>query len=106
MWRFFLALRYLVSRRVNLVAMLGTTLGVAALILIVSIFSGYIREIRTHVHAATSDLSIQLSRPTPFAPIQRVLEDDPNVSACAPRLTWYGLIDPPEGQPVRTPAPS
>jgi lipoprotein-releasing system permease protein len=106
MWRFFLALRYLVSRRVNLVAMLGTTLGVAALILIVSIFSGYIREIRAHVRAATSDLSIQLSQPTPLARFRSALESDPNVLTFAPRLTWYALIDPPEGKPRHYSAPS
>lgn len=106
MGRLFLALRYLLARRVNLVAMLGTALGVAALIVVVSIFSGYIREIRSHIHETTSDLIVQLGRPASFGAVAKVVEADPNVKACAPRLTWYGLLNPTEGQPRRLPTPT
>ena len=106
MGRLLLALHYLLARRVNLVAMLGTALGVAALIVVVSIFSGYIREIRRHVHDAASDLVVQLSRPTSFDALVKVIEADPNVKACSPRLVWYGLLNSLPGQQRRLPSPS
>lgn len=93
MYRLFLALRYLLSRPINLLGMAGVAVSVWALIVVVSIFSGFLVEIRAHVQSATSDLTVlRLPWPADYAEVARVLRADPNVAACAPRLVWYGLL--------------
>ena len=56
MYRYALALRYLLSRPINLIGMAGVVLGVWAMIVVVSIFSGFLKEVRAHIRAATSDI--------------------------------------------------
>lgn len=92
MYRYFLALRYLLSRPINLIGMAGVTVSVWALIVVVSIFSGFLVEVRAHIKAASADLTVRFAEPRSFAEIQQILESDPNVAACAPRLVWYGLL--------------
>ncbi len=58
MYRYFLAIRYLLSRPINVLGMIGVTLGVWALILVVSIFSGFLKVFRAHVQSATADVSV------------------------------------------------
>jgi lipoprotein-releasing system permease protein len=95
MYRWFLALRYLLQRPINLLGVIGVTLGVWALIVVVSIFSGYIVEIRSHIHSTTADVSISNLPPDcPFAAVRAVIEADPNVAACAPRIAWTGMLHP------------
>lgn len=89
----FLALRFLLKRPINLLGMLGVAVGVWALILVVSIFSGFIREVRSHIRSATADISVlRLPWPCEYGALRRTILADPNVAACAPRLVWYGLL--------------
>jgi lipoprotein-releasing system permease protein len=93
MYRYFLALRYLLSRPINLIAMAGVMVSVWAMILVVSIFSGFLEEVRAHIHAATADLTVICAGgPVSYAEIEPLLRSDPNVAACAPRVIWYGLL--------------
>lgn len=102
MYRWFLAVRYLLQRPINLLGVLGVTLGVWALIVVVSIFSGYIAEVRNHIHATTADVSIfNLPPDCPFARVRDIVEADPNVRACAPRLVWTGMLHPTHTGPTR-----
>ena len=105
MYRFFLAIRWLASRPINLLGVLGITLGVWALIVVVSIFSGYLVEVRKHVAGSSSDLSaIRLPPDVPYARLLRVIEADPEVAAAAPRLIWFGLLHS-RGEAPRPAAP-
>ncbi|MEM7203786.1 MAG: FtsX-like permease family protein [Planctomycetota bacterium] len=95
MYRWYLALRWLLSRPINLLGMAGVTVSVWALIVVVSIFSGFLVEVRKHVRAVTSDLTVLNVPPSlPYAQLDAVLRSDPNVAATAPRLSWYGLLHP------------
>ncbi len=106
MYRYFLATRYLLSRPINLLGMLGISLGVWALIVVVSIFSGYLNEIRSHLQSTTADLTATLlPENAGFAKYAHKLSADPNVKFCAPRLLWYGLLHPagkPSAEPQET----
>ena len=58
MYRPFLALRYLLTRPINLLGVFGVTLGVWALIVVVSIFSGFLDVVGEHVRSASADISV------------------------------------------------
>ncbi len=93
MYRWFLALRWLLSRPINLLGMFGVMLGVWALIVVVSIFSGFIAVVTEHVQAVGSDASlIGLRLDATYGPLSEFLGEDPTVVATAPRIAWYGLI--------------
>lgn len=106
MYRWFLALRYLLTRPINILGMLGVTLGVWALIVVVSIFSGFLKVASEHVRAAGSDVSVlAIPQRSDWEPIRLALTGDPNVAACAPRLVHYGLLSSPGKRPGAPPLP-
>lgn len=95
----FLALRYLVTRRINLLATLGVTFAVWAMIVVDSVFTGFVSEIRTDVARATPDVLLtDLPLDTAYEPLRAALEADEEVLATAPRLRHHGLL-----QPLRVP---
>lgn len=108
MYRWFLALRYLMTRPINLLGMVGVMLGVWALIVVVSIFSGFLQVIRTHVKSANADLSVlALPESTTWPQVRSIVLQDPNVATggCAPRLVQSGLLHRPGERPGPLPLP-
>lgn len=105
MYRYFLALRYLVARPINLLGVVGIMLGVWALIVVVSIFSGFLQEVGKHLQSSTADLSVvALPDDASFRRLEAILEADPNVADCAPRIVWQGLVHP-FGEDIGKPPP-
>ncbi len=91
----FLALRYLLTRWVNFIGIVGIALAVWALILVTAVFSGFIAEIQDHIRGATADLTLLgVKADQSYAAIQPILEGDPDVAAAAPRLSHYGVLFP------------
>lgn len=87
-----LALRYLSSRWVNLLGILGVAVAVWALIVIRSIFSGFITDIRSDVRRTSPDLLVTgLPHDTGYGQLLPALADD-DVVATAPRLRHYGVF--------------
>jgi lipoprotein-releasing system permease protein len=106
MYRLFLAIRYLLTRPINLLGMLGVALGAWALIVVVSLFSGFLDVARNHVHSAVSDISVMVvPRGVRWSTLRSELLGDPNVAACAPRLVHYGLLHQPGKAPNPPPLP-
>jgi len=106
MYRLFLAIRYLLTRPINLLGVGGITIGVWALVVVVSLFSGFLQVLERHVQAATSDIVVSALPPwTEWPALQKALTDDPDVQACAPRLMHYGLLLPPGRRPAPAPLP-
>ncbi len=88
-----LALRYLRSRWINVLGMLGVTVAVWALILVRGVFSGFIADIRTEVRRSTPDLLLtSLPHTTGFEALRAALATDPDVVELAPRLRHYGVF--------------
>jgi lipoprotein-releasing system permease protein len=88
-----LALRYLTSRWVNVLGMLGVTVAVWALIVVRGIFSGFIADIRTDVRRSSPDLLVTgLPHETSFESLRAALLADAGVAAVAPRLRHYGVF--------------
>lgn len=95
MYKYLLAVKYLMSRPINLIGTVGITVAVWALILVVSIFTGYIGEMRLHIRATAADVSFLFNRcRDSYREVASVLAGTPGVLATAPRLSWYGLVDP------------
>ncbi|MEZ5988967.1 MAG: FtsX-like permease family protein [Planctomycetota bacterium] len=95
MYKYFLGLRYLLSRPINLLSLCGVVVAVWALIVIVSIFSGYIVELQRHIKGALSDLSFIHAGTSPrddLPVIGALIGEDEDVVAWAPRLGWHGLL--------------
>ena len=103
MYRYYLAHRFMVSRPINLLGILGVMLGVWSLIVVVSIFDGYREELRNQFTMTSSDLSIRrLGSRADFERVREVVENDANVAACSPRLVWSGMIHPRDENQLRT----
>jgi lipoprotein-releasing system permease protein len=106
MYRLFLAIRYLLTRPINLLGMAGITISVWALVVVVSLFTGFLAVVERHVHSATADIVVGDLPPwAEWSKVEAVLLDDPNVRALAPRLVHYGILQPPGVRPPPSPLP-
>jgi lipoprotein-releasing system permease protein len=103
MYKSFLSWRYLLRRPVNLIGIVGILVGVGALILILSIMSGFLEETRRTVRGSLADLIIEpTNRPradrrvVPVEPskILELVRADPRVAGACAQLTWFGLLAP------------
>jgi lipoprotein-releasing system permease protein len=100
-YRSFLSWRYLVSRPTNLIGIVGILVGVGALILILSIMTGFLEESRRTVRGTLADLIVTPLQGEHSAkgvvsddpqPLLRALRAEPRVAAAAPQLLWGGII--------------
>ncbi|MCA8963442.1 MAG: ABC transporter permease [Planctomycetes bacterium] len=106
MYRLFLAIRYLLTRPINLLGMFGIALSVWALVVVVSLFSGFLAVIESHVQTASADLTVtQLPDWAQWPTLRDGLRDDSNVAALAPRLVHHGLVARPGVRPGPPPLP-
>ncbi len=97
----FLSWRYLVRRRINLIGVMGITVGVGALIMILSIMTGFLEESRRTVRGSLSDVIVQPVRlprrdgvtpPRGAEPLLERLAQHPDVEAACAHLTWGGIL--------------
>jgi lipoprotein-releasing system permease protein len=100
-YRLFLSWRYLAARRTNVIGIVGIVVGVGALIMILSIMTGFLEETRKSVRGGLSDLIVEpvhvpsrAREAVPFdpAPILDAVRADPRVAAACAQLTWYGIL--------------
>jgi lipoprotein-releasing system permease protein len=97
----FLSLRYLLTRKINLLGIGGVMFAVWAMIVVDSVFTGFVSEIRRDVRNSTTDLLVtDLPHDTAYEPLRAALEADPDVVATAPRLRHHGML-----QALRQPGP-
>ena len=97
MFKYLLAFRYLRHRPINLIGTIGIAVAVWALIVVFSIFTGYVGELVRHVRSSTSDLAFLFGdRRLSYAKTAEVIEATPGVRATAPRIVWFGLVDSPQ----------
>jgi len=91
----FLALRYLVTRWVNLLGMCGVAVAVWALIVVIAIMSGFIEEMTDNVHSASPDLLVTKLKPgCTESQVRPLVEADPDVVSVAPRIVQYAMVFP------------
>ncbi|TVQ69265.1 MAG: lipoprotein-releasing ABC transporter permease subunit [Oceanospirillales bacterium] len=98
---FFVGFRYTAAKRgnhfisfISLVSMLGLTLGVAALIVVLSVMNGFDRELRQRIlgmvpHATLSDYQKPMHD---WQAVRERLANNPNVRATAPFVQAQGML--------------
>jgi lipoprotein-releasing system permease protein len=102
-WPFevFIGLRYLRAKRrnsfisfISLVSVLGIALGVAALIIVLSVMNGFQKEIRGRILGVASHIEIsdQQARVSDWQSLSRQLLKQPRVVAAAPFISAQGLL--------------
>lgn len=104
-----LALRYLRPKRtfvsvITLISVLGVALGVAVLIIVISVMSGFDQQLRQTILGFNAHLQISEvgQTMTNYPAIMRIVEANPEVKAVAPTITEQVLMktEPPVGQPM------
>lgn len=95
----FLAWRYFVQRRINWLSTAGVMFAVWAMLLVDSVFTGFVSSIRQDVANSSPHLLVtDLPHDTDYQVLQPVIEAVDGVASSAPRLRHYGLL-----QPLRAP---
>jgi lipoprotein-releasing system permease protein len=102
-----LALRYLRPKRtfvsvITLISVLGVTLGVAVLIIVISVMSGFDQQLRDKILGFNAHLKIlpRGETMTNYAAVARLVSSNHNVKAVAPYVMGPVLVEtePPSGQ--------
>ncbi|MFN7671988.1 MAG: ABC transporter permease [Planctomycetota bacterium] len=89
----FVAWRYLLTRRINLLAVFGVTFAVWAILLVDSVFTGFVSQIRQDVRSSACDLMVtDLPHDASFERLAAVIAGVEGVVATAPRLRHHGLL--------------
>ena len=89
MYKYFLALKYLLRRPINLLGAIGVTIAVWAFVLTISVFSGFITQVRDQIRGEQPELSliadsVSESPESYSSVVERLLEPDPDIAAHAP----------------------
>jgi lipoprotein-releasing system permease protein len=100
-YRSFLSWRYMTARRTNVIGIVGIMVGVGALILILSIMTGFLEQSKATVRGSLSDVIIApvlgegwRGRAPPEDPeeLLAAVRARPEVLSASAHLNWYGLL--------------
>ena len=106
----FLALRYLRPKRtfvsvITLISVIGVTLGVAVLIIVISVMSGFDKQLRDKILGFNAHLKIFKSDSTiaDYPTLIRLVSSNRNVTGVAPVVLGQVLVktEPQDGNPLR-----
>lgn len=92
MYRRFLSVRYFRTRLVNWLSVVGVMVGVAVMIVVWSVFTGFSTETKRVIRGTLADVELSPTgpdQPPDYPELERMLQRSPDVVACVPRLTAY-----------------
>ncbi len=95
MYKFYICLRYLRSKKISFFSISGIAVGVMVLVVVLSVMSGFIREMRARIKGILSDIIVERGDILGFSNYEeamRQLRDIPHVKACSPHLEGLALI--------------
>jgi len=101
MFKSFLSWRYMRRRRTNLIGIIGIFVAVAALILILSIMTGFLEEQRRSIRGSLSDIIVvpylpdagtDGRYPRDPAPLLEAIRSEPGVEAASAHMVWFGVL--------------
>lgn len=94
MYRRFLSVRYFRTRLVNWLSVVGVMVGVAVMIVVWSVFTGFSTETRKVIRGTLADLTLApwgRSDPPPYPEMEAALRACPEIVATVPRLSTFLL---------------
>lgn len=100
-WRFFIALRYFKIRRkerfisiISLISILGVGVGVAALVIVLAVMSGFDNELKTRIIGTTPHILIERDRGIayPDVSINNVLSENKDVRSFSPFVAGQVIL--------------
>ena len=100
-YELFIGLRYTRAKKrnhfisfISMISMLGIALGVAALIIVLSVMNGFQKEIRARILGVTPHLQVASSSGSiaEWQPIEKIVATHPKVQAAAPYITGQGML--------------
>jgi len=101
MYKFFLSWRYMCARRTNLIGVIGICVGVGALIMILSIMTGFLEETKKSIRGGLADVIIETDQnaylggrklETSAQPLLDIVRADPRVVGSCTQLSWFGML--------------
>lgn len=95
-----LGFRYITTRWIAWLSVLGFAVGILVLIVVTSVMNGFVKEIRTSIRSSLSDLIVRYqpdedgAGPPDLQAIRTALAKIPEVhqDSISPRITWFALI--------------
>lgn len=109
MYKFLLANRYLRTRFIALASIISVTLGVATMIVVNSVMSGFSSQMKDRIHAILSDVMIETTSTDGADDPRRLMQDVEQlagnyIEAMTPTVEIYGMVSFDwAGQPVYRP---
>ena len=100
-YELFIGLRYTRAKKrnhfisfISMISMLGIALGVAALIIVLSVMNGFQKEIRARILGVTPHLEVASASGgiIEWQAIQQIVATHPEVQAAAPYITGQGML--------------
>jgi lipoprotein-releasing system permease protein len=100
-YELFIGLRYTRAKKrnhfisfISMISMLGIALGVAALIIVLSVMNGFQKEIRARILGVTPHLQVASNSGSieVWQPIERIVATHPGVLAAAPFISGQGML--------------
>jgi len=106
MYKLFIAARYLKSRPISFVTIVGIFLSVGALIVVISVMSGFLRDTKAFIRGTMADIVVVpryemklagdgemvQTAPRDFDKIYRIIGDVDGVKSYSPRFRLPALI--------------
>jgi hypothetical protein len=98
LYRFILAWRYLRSRKITYLSVLGVAVGVTALIVVLAVMEGFQQDFKRRIRGMLSDIVMRYRGDEPLEEVLRKIESVPHVVGAAPRLRGMGLVGAGKGR--------
>jgi lipoprotein-releasing system permease protein len=97
LYRFTLSLKYLISRRLNVICVLGVALGVMLLILVLSVMDGFQNQLKETLRGSLSDIILtpnpEFGLEIDFEKLEVALLDrEPAVTHLSPQLLDFAIV--------------
>ena len=105
MYRRFLSVRYFRTRLVNWLSVVGVMVGVAVMIVVWSVFTGFATETKRVIRGTLADVELSPTGPTDppdYPDLERLLRRSPDVVACRPMMLLSSVDLPMPLRPIST----
>ncbi len=95
MYKLLVSFRYLYRKRLNVLAIVGVAIGVMALLVVLSVMTGFDKEMRQRIRGTLSDLIVESLTAEEFENYDELItkiEAIEHVKACSPHLDGLALV--------------